>query len=106
MLFFVKGEVKGILPLPPEQSLELRVKEWETIMSYREQGKALAGGAMAGLKGGCGIFNVDSVEELHTLVCQLPAFPYCEWEIIPLVSVEYALEHAKQSLAAVRAQSE
>ena len=48
MLFFVKGEVKGAPLLPPEQSLELQVKEWETIMSYRKQGKALAGGALAG----------------------------------------------------------
>ncbi|MBA7617870.1 hypothetical protein ES703_25188 [subsurface metagenome] len=105
MLFLVKGEVKGVLPLPPEQMLELAVKEWETVLSYGKEGKIVAGGAMAGRKGGCGIFSVDSAEELHTLVSKLPMFPFCEWEIIPLVPVEYALESTKQSLAAVRDQS-
>ena len=103
MLFFVKGELKGAVPLPPEQFLELVVKEWETIISYRQQGKVLAGGALAGRKGGGGIFNVDSAEELHTLVSQLPMFLFVEWEIIPLNTAEYALEGAKQALASLRA---
>jgi len=68
MLFYVKGELKGVVPLPPEQVLELVVKESETIISYRKQGKVLAGGILAGRKGGCGIFNVDSTEELHALL--------------------------------------
>ena len=102
MLFFVKGEGKGAPPLPPEQAMQLVVEEWETIMSYQQQGKVLAGGGLAGRKGGCGIFNVDSVEELHTLVSQLPMFPFAEFEIIPLTAPEYALESAKQALAAVR----
>lgn len=102
MLFFVRGELKGAFPLPREQALELVVKEWETVISYRQQGKVLAGGALAGRKGGCGIFDVDSTEELHTLVSQLPMFPFIEWEVIPLVAPEYTLEGAKQALAAVR----
>ncbi len=103
MLFFVKAEVKGMVPLPPEQLLELAVKEWETVISYSEQGKALAGGALPHGKGGCGIWNVQSTEELHTLLSQLPLFPFLEWEIIPLMPVEYALESTKQALAAVQA---
>ena len=71
-------------------------------MGYRQQGKVVAGGALAGRKGGCGIFDVDSTEELHTLVSQLPMFPFIEWEIIPLNTVEYALELAKQALVAVQ----
>ena len=103
MLFFVKAEIKGAFPLPPEETLELAVKEWETVISYKQQGKILAGGALAGRKGGCGIVDVDSSEELDTLVSQLPMFPFCEWEIIPLNTPEYALESAKQALASVRA---
>jgi len=103
MLFFVKGEMTSAFPLPREQTLELVVKEWETEISYRQQGKVLAGGALAGRHGGCGIFDVDSTEELDTLVSQLPVFPFIwDWEIIPLTPVEYALEGAKQALAAVR----
>jgi muconolactone D-isomerase len=102
MLFFVKGELKGALPLPPEKSMELAVNEWETVLKYRQQGKALAGGALAGRKGGCGIWDVESAEELHTLVSQLPMFSLIEWEIIPLTSVEYALESSKQALKALK----
>ena len=99
MLFYVKGESTGAPPLPPEQVCELVVKEWEKIISYKQQGKILAGGAMAGRKGGCVIFNVESIDELHTLISQMPMFPFGEWEIIPLISSESALERAKQTLA-------
>jgi len=92
-----------VVPLPPEQLLELVVKEWETDISYGKQGKVLAGGTLVGRKGGCGIFNVDSPEELHTLVSQLPMFPFCEWEIIPLIPKEVALKGTKQALASLRA---
>ena len=92
MLFFVKGELKGAFPLPREQTLELAVKEWETLISYRQKGKVLAGGTLAGRKGGCGIMSADSTEELHTLVSQLPMFPFIEWDSISLNTFEYALE--------------
>ena len=103
MLFFVKGEMKGVPPIPPEQILELAVKEAETVISYQKQGKVLAGGFLACRKGGCSIWNVDSIEELHTLVSQLPLFTFLEWEIIPLITREYAMEGLKKTLAALRA---
>ena len=102
MLFFVKGELTGAPPIPPRQLFETVVKEWETILSLAQQGKILAGGALAGRKGGCGIFDVDSNEELHALVAQLPMFPFYEWEIVPLIAAEHALKGAKQALAAVQ----
>lgn len=103
MLFFVKCELKGAVPLPPEQFLELVLKSWETVISYRQQGKILAGGNFAGRKGACQIYNVDSAEELDTLVSQLPVFPFLEYELIPLTTDEHALESTKQALAAMRA---
>ncbi len=102
MLFFVKGELKGAYPLPPEQTLALVVAEWETVIKHKQEGKIVAAGALAGLKAGCAIFDVDSNEELHNLVSHLPLFPFIEWEIIPLISPEFALEATKQSLAAVK----
>jgi len=99
MLFYVKGESTGVPPLPPDQVYELVVKEWETIISYKQKGKILAGGALAGRRGGCAIFDVDSIDEIHTLISQMPLFPFIQWEIIPLISSEYALEKAKQALS-------
>ncbi len=102
MLFYVKGEMKSVVPLPPEQILELAIQEAETSINYKKQGKVLAGGTLVGRRAGCGIFNVDSPEELHILVSQMPMFPFCEWEIIPLIPTEVALEDTLQALASMR----
>ena len=106
MLFFVKGESTGVPPLPPDQVYELVVKEWETLISYKEEGKILAGGAMAGRRGGCAIFDVDSSDALHTLISKMPLFPFIAWEIIPLISSESALERTKQTLAELQGADE
>ena len=102
MLFFVRSEMKGMPSLPPEQIMQLAVKEWETFISFEQQGKVLAGGAVAARKGGCGVFSVDSTEELIELLSQLPMFPFAEWDIMPLIGSEFALDAAKKSLAAVQ----
>jgi muconolactone D-isomerase len=96
MLFLFKGETRGAIPLPPEQYMELAGKQVETLMSYKQKEKILAGGIMAGRKGSYAIWNVESVEELQRLVTQLPMNPYSENEIIPLVSYEQALETTKR----------
>lgn len=96
MLFLFKGEIKGTAPVPPEQFFELAVKQVETLMSYKQQGKILAGGVMAGRKGSYAIWNVESIEELQRLLRQLPMFPFGENELIPLISYEQARESAKQ----------
>jgi muconolactone D-isomerase len=102
MLFLFKGEIKGTTPVPSEQFFELAVKQVETLMSYKQQGKILAGGIMAGRKGSYAIWNVDSVEELQRLMAQLPMFPFGENELIPLISYEQALESAKRLQASMR----
>jgi len=68
MLFLFKAETKGTVPLPPDQFMELAVKQVETLTSYKEQGKILAGGTMSGRKGSSAIFDVDSIEELQRLL--------------------------------------
>ena len=103
MLFLFKGEVKGTAPLPPEQFMELAVKQVEMFMKYKQEGKILAGGTMVGRRGSYAIWNVGSVEELQKLLGQLPMFPFGENEVIPLLDYEQALESAKQVLAKQRA---
>ena len=103
MLFLVKCKGKEVIPLPPEETLELVVKTWETCISYKQQGIILAGGGLVSGDGCCEIWDVDSIEELDRLAAQLPIAPYCNCEFIPLTSYEHALESAKQALASVRA---
>lgn len=96
MLVLFKGELKGTAPIPVEQMFELCGKQVETLLSYRQQGKIVAGGIIAGRKGSYAIFDVDSIEELQGLVAQTPLFPFMEVELIPLISYELALEMAKK----------
>lgn len=95
MLFLLECEVKGAVPQPQEQFLEIGMKNVETLIHYKKQGKIVAGGAMAGRKGSYAIFDVDSIEELQRLVTQLPMFPFMEVELIPLISWEQTLESVK-----------
>jgi len=60
----------------------------------------------AGRKGGCVIWDVESVEELHILISQSPIFPFLETEITPLISIENALESVKSALEAKQTSKE
>jgi muconolactone delta-isomerase len=88
--------MKGAVPQPEEQFREMGRKNVETLLHYKEQGKVLAGGAIAGKKGSYAIFNVDSVEELQVLVIRLSLYQFMEIEVIPLISWEQTLNYIKQ----------
>ena len=96
MLILFKGEVKGVTPMPPKDFFELSTKQVETLNSYKQSGKILAGGIIAGRKGSYAIFDVASIEELQGLVAQTPMYPFVEVELVPLISYEVALETAKK----------
>lgn len=95
MLFLVKSELKQLPPFQPQQVKEIMIEGWEKVIDYQKQGKILAQGMFAGRKGGCVIWDVESVTELHALISQSPIFPFLETEITPLISIESALESVK-----------
>jgi muconolactone D-isomerase len=95
VLVLFKGEAKGT-ELPPEQFFQLATRQTETFKSYKQQGKILAGGVIAGRKGSYAIFDVESIEELQGLVAQTPMYPYIEVELTPLISYEFASETARK----------
>lgn len=96
MLVLFKGESKGTASLSPKEFFELARKQTETFNCYKQQGKILAGGIIAGGKGSYAIFDVDFIEELQGLVAQTPLFPFIEVELTPLISYEFASETAKK----------
>lgn len=97
MLFFVKGSPKGgPPPLSPEQLLEHVIKEWETVIDFKQQDKVLESYGYVDHPGGFIIFNVNSREELDMLLSKLPMNSFTEFEISPLITAEQALERAKQ----------
>ena len=42
----------------------------------------------AGILGGGGVFNVESLEELDSIMVEFPFAPFTDTEIIPLVDIE------------------
>jgi len=96
MLVLFKGELRSTAPLPTGEVFEFCGKQVETLMAYRQDGKIVAGGIIAGRKGSYAIFDVDSIEELQGLIAQTPLFPFIEVELTPLVSYESALDLSRK----------
>ena len=98
MLFFVKAELREALPMPREQVLGMMASTWQVIKQLEGNGKVLAGGAYVGQRAGCVIVDVDSNEELADLLNRLPLSAYLEWEVVPLIPADRALDSAKWAL--------
>lgn len=104
MLFFLRTSPRADASQPPSVAyLEDVVKEWETVINYKEQGKVLEVFCFAEGKGAFSIWDVDSKEELDKIVTELPLHPFADWEIIPLWTAEETLEKARRALESVRA---
>ncbi|TMB65954.1 MAG: hypothetical protein E6J43_11270 [Chloroflexi bacterium] len=98
MLFYVKGELREQEDLPSEKWLGMVASTWQAIKQLENNGKVLAGGAMIGKRAGCVIVDVDSNEELFELLTRLPVAGYMEWEVVPLIPADKALDTAKWAL--------
>ncbi|MDP3767240.1 MAG: muconolactone Delta-isomerase family protein, partial [Dehalococcoidia bacterium] len=57
--------------------------------------------AFIGQRGGCVIADVESNEELADMLNRLPLSGYLEWEVVPMIPAERALESAKWALQQV-----
>ncbi len=98
MLFFVKAELREQPPMPREQWLGMVASTWQVIKQLEDNGKVLAGGAFIGQRAGCVIVDVDSNEELADILNRVPLFAYLEWDVIPLIPANKALDGAKWAL--------
>jgi len=98
MLFFVKAELREQASIPDENWLGMVAATWQVIKQLENNGKVLAGGAMVGQRAGCVILDVESNEELSDLLIRLPAAGYLEWEVVPLIPADKALDAAKWAL--------
>ena len=81
MLFHVKMTVK--LPVDMDPSLATRLKSDEKELAQRLQREGIWRHLwrIAGHYANYSVFDVDSVQELHDLLMQLPLFPYMAIEI-------------------------
>jgi hypothetical protein len=99
MRFLVITKSKHLLP--PEVSARLidGIGPWRS--KYAEKFEQIWG--FAGIQGGGGIVNVNSLEELDAIMSEFPMQATSDIEIIPLVDLDSALQRAKQAAEAVTA---
>jgi len=99
MLFYLRSSPKSDTSQSPSvEYLEQVVKEWETVIDYKEDGKVLEVFCFANGKGAISIWDVASEEKLDNIVIGLPMYPFADWEIIPLWTAEETLKKAKHAL--------
>ena len=92
-------------PIPPEMAPGLVDAMIGWVAQGRETGKMEQVWSFAGLAGGGGIMNVDTLEELDALMAAFPFGPYSEVKVYPLADLDVALqtfkENIQQAMAAV-----
>jgi len=107
MLFLVIGHPKEGRVLPSKREfLELVVKEWETVIAHRETGQVVEVYGFDDGTGGIVVFDVESREELDSLLNELPLDPYADWDVLPLIEADVGLEKAKKKLAELQERME
>jgi muconolactone D-isomerase len=84
MLFHVRMNVNLPLTMPAEQAAQLKADEKTLAARLQHEGKWRHLWRIAGQYANISVFDVASVDELHTLLTSLPLFPYMQIEVMPL----------------------
>ena len=84
MLFHVRMDVNLPPAMPENQANDLKKTEKEIAQGLQASGKWRHLWRIAGQYANISVFDVDSVDELHTLISTLPLFPYMQIHIMPL----------------------
>ena len=85
--------------LPPEMAMGLfdALSKW--AKRYKEAGKFEQIWSFAGLQGGGGILNVDSLDELDQIMIEFPLGPFSKVEMHGLVDLDESLDRTKKAMA-------
>ena len=84
MLFHVRMNVNLPATMPPDEAAALKQTEKDLAQHLQREGKWRHLWRIAGQYANVSIFDVDSVDELHTLLTSLPLFPYMHIDVMPL----------------------
>ncbi|MDH5855783.1 muconolactone Delta-isomerase [Lampropedia aestuarii] len=84
MLFLVHMIVNIPRDLPEEQANEIKLREKNYSQDLQRSGKWPHIWRVVGEYANYSIFDVESNDELHTLLSQLPLFPFMEIKVTPL----------------------
>ena len=84
MLFLVRMDVKIPHELPAAQVAEIKAREKTYSQELQRDGRWRSIWRVVGEYANYSLFDVASNDELHTLLSQLPLFPYMQIQVTPL----------------------
>ena len=99
MRFLITTKPKHVIPPEVAVGLVDAMGPWRE----RHSGKIEQIWGFAGTRGGGGIGNVSSLEELDAVMADFPLGAFSDIEIIPLVDLEESLQRMRQALEAMQA---
>ncbi len=92
MLFLVRMEISLPRDAEPQWLDELKVSEKARAGELQRMGKWIHLWRVVGRFANVGVFDVDSNDELHTLISSLPFYPFMDITVIPLARHPSAIE--------------
>ena len=84
MLFLVHMTVNIPASLPADEANRIKALEKEYSQNLQREGKWPHIWRVVGEYANYSVFDVDSNDELHILLSQLPLFPYMQIKVTPL----------------------
>ncbi|WP_144140970.1 muconolactone Delta-isomerase [Paraburkholderia sp. BCC1884] len=84
MLYLVRMDVHLPQEMPAVQANEIKAREKEYSQDLQRQGKWQQLHRIVGEYANYSIFDVESHDELHTILSSLPLFPYMKLEVTAL----------------------
>ncbi len=84
MLFKVEMTVHLPADMPAAEQEQIKHTERAYAQRLQDQGKWRHLWRVAGQYANVSIFDVDSIDELHQLLTDLPLFPYMTMNVVPL----------------------
>ena len=84
MLFHVRMTVNLPSDMNPDVAAKLKADEKAFSQRLQALGKWRHLWRIAGLYANYSVFDVESVQELHDLLLQLPLYPYMVMEVTPM----------------------
>ena len=91
MLFLVRMDVNIPHDLPAAQADEIKAREKAYAQELQRDGRWVGLWRVVGEYANYSLFDVESNDELHTLLSQLPLFPFMKIHVTPLAKHPSAL---------------
>jgi muconolactone D-isomerase len=91
MLFHVRMDVAVPRDLDPEERTRILTREKELALEHQRAGRWVHLWRVVGAYSNVSIFDVESSDELHEILWNLPLFPFMKVQVTPLTEHPSAL---------------